>query len=160
MKSSLASHSGKKVHPLPFPPLPASRVDTKRVTVTGDRFSRARARTPRQAPARARAVPSRSKVRDPLSGPHLAPRQQLSEARTPSSQPRPAPRTRPALPEPHPFGAGLPVPGSVVSGAGVPSPRRHPSNPFGPASGLAPLPPVLHLLNFPPSFPTANDIRA
>lgn len=160
VKSPPSPHSVKEVHPLPFPPLPASRVDTKRVTVTSGRFSRARARPPRRVPARARAALSRSEARAPLPRPHLAPRPPRSEARAPSPPPRPAPRARPALPEPLPFGAGLPAPGPVASDAGAPSLRRHPSSPPGPASGPAPLPPLLHLLNFPPSFPTANDIRA
>lgn len=159
-EESSVPHSEKEVRPLPFPPLPASRVDTNRVTVTGGRFSRARVRPPRQAPARARADWSRSKARAPLPRPHLAPHPPRSEARAPSPQPRPAPRARPGFQEPHPFRAKLPAPGSVASDAGAPSPRRHPSSPPGPASRPAPLPPLLHLLNFPPSFPTANDIRA
>lgn len=159
-KSPPSPNSEKEVRPLPSPPLPASRVDTKRVTVTGDQFSRARARPPRQTPVRARAVRSRPAARAPLPCPHLAPCPPRSEARAPSPQPRPAPRARPARPELQPFGAELPAPDPVASDARAPSQRRHPSSPPGPASGPASLPPLLHLLNFPPSFPTANYIRA
>lgn len=92
----LSRNAEKEVRPLPSPPLPASRVDTERVTVTGGQFSRARARPPPTSPrACARRQVAICGARPPLASP-LSPAPSVFQGTRPlpSAPPSPARQAR------------------------------------------------------------------
>lgn len=109
-------------------------------------------------PLRVRAVRSQFAAR-PLSRPHLAPRPPCSKARAPSLSPAPAPARQARAPRAPAFGADLPAsarwPRTPVFRVRDATPPAHPAC-------QRPRRCRRHCftLNFPPSFPTANDIRA